>query len=40
MERPKDIHLSRQDGEALIEQLYRDALTTQDRHVLEQGLRW
>ena len=40
MERPEDIHLSRQDGEVLIKRLHRDALTTQDRHVLEQVLRW
>jgi hypothetical protein len=40
MERPEDIHLSRQDGEVLIKRRHRDALTTQDRHVLEQVLRW
>src|SRR5262245_45281919 len=40
MERPEDVHLSRQDGEALIERLHRDALTAQDRRVLEQVLRW
>jgi hypothetical protein len=40
MERPEDIHLSRQDGEVLIKRLHGDALTTQDRHVLAQVLRW
>ncbi len=40
MERPEDVHLSRQDGEALIERLQSDALTAQDRRVLEQVLRW
>src|SRR5215831_15446008 len=40
MERPEDVHLSHQDGEALIERLHRDALTAHDRWVLEQVLRW
>jgi hypothetical protein len=40
MERPDEVNLSRQDGEALIERLQGDALTTQDRRVLEQVLRW
>ena len=40
MERPDELHLSRQDGEALIERLHREALTAQDRRVLEQVLRW
>jgi transposase len=40
MERPEEVNLSRQDGEALIERLHRDALTAQDRRVLEQVLRW
>jgi hypothetical protein len=40
MERPDEVNLSRQDGEALIERLQRDALTAQDRRVLEQVLRW
>src|SRR5262252_6204192 len=40
MDRPEDVHLSRQDGEACIERLHRDALTAQDRRVLEQVLRW
>src|SRR2546423_15484042 len=40
MERPDEVNLSRQDGEALIERLQGDALTAQDRRVLEQVLRW
>ena len=40
MERPEDVHVSRQDGEGLIERLHRDALTAQERRVLEQVLRW
>jgi hypothetical protein len=40
MERPDEVTLSRQDSEALIERLHRDALTAQDRRVLEQVLRW
>jgi transposase len=40
MERPDEVALSRQDSEALIERLHRDALTAQDRRVLEQVLRW
>jgi transposase len=40
MERPDEVTLSRQDSEALIERLHRDALTAQDRRVLEQMLRW
>jgi hypothetical protein len=40
MEQPDEVHLSRKDGEALIERLHRDALTALDRHVLEQVLRW
>jgi hypothetical protein len=40
MERPKDVNVSRHDGEALIERLQSDALTAQDRRVLEQVLRW
>jgi hypothetical protein len=40
MERPDEVNVSRQDGEALIERLHRDALTAQDRRVLEQVLRW
>jgi hypothetical protein len=34
MERPDEVNLSRQDGEALIERLQSDALTVQDRCVL------
>jgi len=40
MERPAEVHLSREDSEALIEHLHNDALTTHDRWVLEQVLRW
>jgi transposase len=40
MEQPDEVHLSRQDGEALIKRLQGDALTAQDRRVLEQVLRW
>ena len=40
MERPDEVNLSRQDGEALLERLQRDAFTAQDRRVLEQVLRW
>jgi len=40
MERPDEVNLSRQDGEALIRRLQDDALTTQDRRVLVQVLRW
>ena len=40
MERPDEVTLSRQDGEALLERLHRDALTAQDRRVLAQVLRW
>ncbi len=40
MERPEEVNLSRTDGEALIERLKGDALTTQDRRVREQVLRW
>src|SRR5918911_4501132 len=40
MERPDEVHLSRQDGEALIKRLQDDALTAQDRRVLAQVLRW
>src|SRR5262249_60604992 len=40
VERPDELHLSRQDGEALIERLHREALTAQDRQVLAQVLRW
>ena len=40
MEQPDEVHLSRQDGEALLKRLQGDALTAQDRHVLEQVLQW
>src|SRR5215471_3769669 len=40
MEQPDEVNLSRQDGEALIKRLQGDALTAQDRRVLEQALRW
>src|ERR671928_1863396 len=40
MERPDEVHLSRQDGEALLKRLHRDALTAQDRRVLAQVLQW
>jgi hypothetical protein len=40
MERPDEVNLSRQDSEALIARLQGDALTAQDRRVLEQVLRW
>src|SRR5215471_7617479 len=40
MEQPDEVNLSRQDGEALIRRLQGDALTAQDRRVLEQVLRW
>src|SRR5438132_2211039 len=40
MERPKEVHLSRQDGEALSERLHRDTLPADDRRVLDQVLQW
>src|SRR5262247_4077444 len=40
MERPDEVNLSCQDGEELIARLQGDALTAQDRRVLEQVLRW
>src|SRR5215831_13386263 len=40
MQRPDEVTLSRKDGEALLERLHADALTAQDRYVLEQVLRW
>ncbi len=33
MKRPEDVTLSREDGEALITRLERDALTAEDRRV-------
>jgi hypothetical protein len=38
MKRPEDVTLSREDGEALIERLERDALTAEDRRVLGKVL--
>jgi transposase len=40
MKCPEAVTLRQEDGEALIERLQRDALTAQDRRVLEQVLRW
>src|SRR5262245_6430486 len=40
MERPDEANLSRQDGKALIRRLQDDAVTTQDRRLLVQVLRW
>jgi hypothetical protein len=38
MKRPKEVTLSREDGEALIERLEKDALTAEDRRVLVKVL--
>ena len=38
MKRPEDVTLSREDGEALIERLERDALNAEDRRVLVKVL--
>ena len=38
MKRPEEVTLSREDGEALIERLEKDALTTEDRRVLVKVL--
>jgi hypothetical protein len=38
MKRPEDVTLSREDGEALIERLGKDALTAEDRQVLGKVL--
>jgi transposase len=38
MKRPEDVTLSREEGEALIERLERDALTAEDRRVLVKVL--
>lgn len=38
MERPEEVHLSREDGEALIERLERNTLTATDRHILVKVL--
>lgn len=39
MKRPREIKLSREDGEALIERLERNALSANDRHILVQLIR-
>jgi hypothetical protein len=38
MKRPEDVTLSREEGEALLERLERDALTAEDRRVLAKAL--
>ena len=38
MTRPEEVTLSREDGEALIERLEKDALTAEDRRVLVKVL--
>jgi len=38
MKRPEDVTLSREEGEALITRLERDALTAEDRRVLVKVL--
>ena len=38
MKRPEEVTLSREDGEALIERLEKDALTAEDRRVLVKVL--
>jgi hypothetical protein len=38
MKRPEEVTRSREDGEALIERLEKDALTAEDRRVLVKGL--
>lgn len=40
MKRPEEVHLSREDGEALRKRLDGDALTAADRQVLGQVLQW
>ena len=40
MKCPDKVQLSRADGEALRIRLARDALTADDRHVLDQVLQW
>src|ERR671923_994251 len=40
MKRPAEVHLSREDGEALRIRLAEDALTAADRRVLDQVLQW
>ena len=38
MKQPQDVHLSREDGEALIERIERNALSAEDRRVLGKVL--
>jgi hypothetical protein len=38
MKQPEDVHLSREEGEALIERIERNALSTEDRQVLVKVL--
>src|SRR4029450_8902826 len=38
MKQPEDVHLSREEGEALIERIERNALSAEDRQVLGKGL--
>ena len=38
MKRPEEVTLSREDGEALIKRLEKDALTAEDRRVLVKVL--
>ena len=40
MKPPAEVHLSREDGEALRTRLAEDALTAADRRVLDQVLQW
>jgi hypothetical protein len=40
MKRPEEVQLSREDGEALRTRLAGDALTADDRRVLDQVLQW
>ena len=39
MQSPQEVHLSPEEGEALIERLERDALSADDRHLLVQVVR-
>ena len=40
MKRPQEVHLSREDGEALRKRLASDTLTADDRQVLGHVLAW
>ena len=40
MQQPDEVRLHREEGEALIARLERDALTSEDRRVLVQLIRW